>query len=199
MVGWGLAQEANWQGRGQGVRCEDETGCEFPFRVHWLNNMKRPNVVQRFFHRFIMMKFVTEFFSTRMHLIDRWILKITAGRQTITGLLGWTIIQLQTTGAKSGNARQTILIGMVDGDQIVVIASNFGRSHHPAWHHNLKANPACKVTVQGKSGGYVAATIDGEAREKYWTMAVNLYRGYSLYSQRAAPRRIPVIVLRPVS
>ena len=146
-----------------------------------------------------MIKFVTEFFSTRMHLIDRWILKITAGRQTINGLLGWTIIQLNTIGAKSGNARQTILIGMVTGDQIVVIASNFGRSHHPAWHHNSKATPACQVTMQGKSGGYVAATIEGDAREKYWTMAVNLYRGYSLYSQWAAPRRIPVILLRPVS
>ena len=111
------------------------------FRVHCLNKMKRPNVAQRFLHRFIMIKFVTEFFSTRMHLIDRWILKITAGRQTITGLLGWTIIQLHTTEAKSGNARQTILIGMVDGDQIFVIASNFGRLHHPAWHHKLEGNP----------------------------------------------------------
>ena len=64
---------------------------------------------------------------------------------------------------------------------------------------NLKATPACQVTMQGKSGGYVATIIEGEAREKYWTMAVNLYRGYSLYSQWAAPRRIPVILLRPVS
>jgi deazaflavin-dependent oxidoreductase (nitroreductase family) len=160
--------------------------------------MKLPNAAQRLLHRFFMIQVVTEFFSTRLHHIDRWILAITGGRQTITGWMGWTIIQLHTTGARSGRARQTILIGVVDGDRIVVIASNFGRSHHPAWHHNLEANPACLVTVQGKTGNYVAAIAEGEQREKYWNMAVNLYRGYSLYSQRAAPRRIPVIVLCPV-
>lgn len=161
--------------------------------------MKQPNAVQRLLHRFFMIQLVTEFFSTRLHYIDRWILAITGGRQTITGLMGWTIIQLHSTGAKSGNVRQTILIGVVDGDRIAVIASNFGRSHHPAWHHNLKANPNCLVTSQGRSGGYIAAIAEGEEREKYWNMAVNLYSGYRLYSQRAAPRQIPVIVLCPVS
>ena len=108
--------------------------------------MKLPNGGQRLLHRFFMIQLVTEFFSTRLHHIDRWILAITGGRQTITGWMGWTIIQLHTTGAKSGRARQTILIGVVDGDRIVVIASNFGRSHHPAWHHNLEANPANLLT-----------------------------------------------------
>ena len=35
----------------------------------------------------------------------------------------------------------------LDGDSIAIAASNGGSAKHPAWYHNLKANPAITVEL----------------------------------------------------
>ena len=54
---------------------------------------------------------------------------------------------LTTKGAKSGEPRTVAVYGIPHPDGLALIASNFGGAKHPAWYHNLKANPEATVTV----------------------------------------------------
>jgi hypothetical protein len=90
---------------------------------------KTPNALQRLLHRFVMLKPVTAFFAPRTHLIDGFFLKLTKNRHTLSEILGWNIIQLHTIGAKSGKPGAIILIGIMDGERIALVASNFGRAN----------------------------------------------------------------------
>lgn len=56
---------------------------------------------------------------------------------------------LTTTGARTGQPRTLPVLGLPDGDRFVVIASNFGQRHNPAWYHNLRAHPQATVTANG--------------------------------------------------
>ncbi|RJP54353.1 MAG: nitroreductase family deazaflavin-dependent oxidoreductase [Anaerolineaceae bacterium] len=159
--------------------------------------MKRPNVIQRALHRFFMLKPVTAFFAPRTHVLDGFILKISGGRRTLSELLGWTIIQVLTTGAKTGNRHTSILIGVMDGEHIVLIASNFGRQRNPGWYYNLKKTPKCEVRLGNRAKKYLAREVFGEDRERCWRLVLSVYQGYEKYKKRAAPRPIPVMILEP--
>jgi deazaflavin-dependent oxidoreductase (nitroreductase family) len=89
------------------------------------------------------------------------------------------------------------LVGLFDGQKIVLIASSFGREHNPGWYYNLKANPECQVLFKAKSSTFVAHEVDGDEREKYFTIAISQYAGFQKYRERAAHRHIPVMVLEP--
>ena len=81
--------------------------------------IKKPNSIQRFIHRFVMLRPVTAFFAPRMHRLDGMLLKLTNDRHTISDLLGWCIVQLKTTGAKTGRLHTSPLIGIMDGEKIL--------------------------------------------------------------------------------
>jgi deazaflavin-dependent oxidoreductase (nitroreductase family) len=157
----------------------------------------RPNSLQRLLHRVAAIPRVTAFFAPRAHIIDNTLLKLTKGRLTLTEILGWKIIQLTTIGAKTKQPRTLPLVGLFEGQNIVLIASSFGREHNPGWYYNLKAHPECEVSFKGKSANYVAREIDGEERERYFKIAISQYAGFQSYRERAAHRKIPVMVLEP--
>jgi deazaflavin-dependent oxidoreductase (nitroreductase family) len=127
--------------------------------------------------------------------VDRVLLPLTRGR--ISSAPGQQILLLETIGAKSGEARRTPLVYVTDGSHIVLIASKAGAKRHPAWFHNLKANPRVKVLAPGRSGDYVAREAEGDERSRLWRVAVDYYAGYETYQDRAGSRRIPVVVLEP--
>ena len=52
-----------------------------------------------------------------------------------------------TSGAKSGTKRTSPLLYFKDGDDLVIVASKGGFPKHPAWYHNLMANPDTEVQV----------------------------------------------------
>ncbi len=157
--------------------------------------MNKPNALQRLIHRIAMLRPVTDFFSTRMHRIDGVALKLTRGKWTVSSLVGWPIIQLTTTGARTGKQYTLPLIGLMDGEKIALVASSFGREHYPGWYYNLKANPRCVVQFRGNSSEYMARETEGTEYDRYWSMALDYYKGYDLYKERASHRRIPVMVL----
>lgn len=144
-----------------------------------------------------MIRPITAFFAPRLHRIDNLILKLTGGKLTASQFAGWTIIQLTTIGVKTGQPRTMPLIGVVDDEKIALVASSFGRARNPGWYYNLKAHPECDVSLNGRSGQYVARETAGEEYQRYWQMAVSIYAGYEKYRERAAPRHIPVMVLEP--
>ena len=112
-------------------------------------------------------------------------------------LVGVTIIKLTTIGAKSGKSRTVPLTCIPKDEDLVLIASNWGGKKHPAWYHNLKANPEVEVTRDNVSQTYRAFEVAGVEREDCWQTAVSVYPGYNAYARRVKDRSIPVIKLTP--
>jgi deazaflavin-dependent oxidoreductase (nitroreductase family) len=129
--------------------------------------------------------------------VDRVLLPLTRGR--ISSAPGQQVLLLETVGAKSGERRRTPLVYVTDASHIVLIASKAGAKRHPAWFHNLRANPRVKVLAPGRSGEYNAREAEGEERARLWREAVDYYAGYDTYQDRAGERRIPVVVLEPAA
>ncbi len=138
------------------------------------------------------------FFSYLLHHLDKPVYRWSNGRFTLASLFtGLPVIILTTTGAKSGQPRSMPLIGIPQGENLVIIASNWGQPHHPAWYYNLKKTPQVMVTRNGRSQPYTAREAMGEEREVLYQNAINLYPGYAAYRQRTSGRQIPVIMLSP--
>jgi len=156
-----------------------------------------PNAFQKLVHRFLMLKPISSFLAVALHHADNLLLRLTRGRNTVTRIVGLPIIQLTTTGAKTGQLRTMPLVSLFDGERIALIASNFGQKHNPAWYYNLKKNPECEVGFDAKSLKYIAREAMDQEREKYFQMGISYYAGYGIYENRAAPRKIPVMVLEP--
>lgn len=132
--------------------------------------------------------------------IDRRVMRWTNGRLSmVTGSkLGKHTLLLTSTGAKSGKKRDTPLVYVQDGKQLILIASSAGAPKNPAWYYNLKKNPRCEVRAQGDKFWCEAREVDGEERTRAWQKANSLYSGYDVYKQRT-DRKIPVLILTPVA
>lgn len=113
---------------------------------------------------------------------------------------GVPTVLLTHTGAKSGARRTTPLAYFTDGPNVVIIASQTGKPRHPAWFHNLTANPDVELWARGRGGRYRAREAEGDERERLWKLATTMYPGYDDYQRRAdaAGRRIPVVVCEPL-
>lgn len=103
---------------------------------------------------------------------------------------------LEHTGARSGRRRVTPLVYLTEGDGYAVIASKGGHPRHPAWLHNLRAQPDVTVQVGSRRIDVRAREAEGEERERLWARAVEAYGPYADYQARTE-RRIPVVVLEP--
>ncbi len=159
----------------------------------------RRSPLHRAVHRVASTTLGARLLARSAHHLDRWALKLSGERASLTSVLaGLPIVWLTTTGAKTGLPRRSPLVGLVDGDKVVVIASNFGQTHYPAWYHNLRAHPQAQVTLDGQTRTYTAAEASGAEREGYWREAVAVYPGYAAYARRVGERHIPIMVLTPV-
>jgi deazaflavin-dependent oxidoreductase (nitroreductase family) len=154
------------------------------------------NRVERLLEDFARSKVGGWYFVNVAMRVDRVLLPLTGGR--ISSAPGQQILLLETVGAKSGERRRTPLVYVTDDDHVILIASKAGARRHPAWFHNLKANPDVRVLAPGRSGEYKAREARGEERGRLWAKACDYYAGYETYQDRAGSRRIPVVVLEPV-
>ena len=130
--------------------------------------------------------------------LDPPLLRLTGGR--ISSVYPVPVMLLTTTGAKTGQPRTLPLLYLTDGDAIILIASNYGKTSHPAWYRNLVANPKVEVLAGKKSGTYTATEItDAVERERAWDLALDQYAGYRDYEGRAGDRTIPLVRLERAS
>lgn len=137
-------------------------------------------------------------FSYTLHHVDRLLLQLSGGRYSIPEVFaGLPVVRLTTTGAQSGEERTVPVVGFRDGERWFLVASNWGGESHPAWYHNLSANPAVELTAGDETRSYVARDATGEEREAYWQRAVEAYGGFEAYRRRSGDREIPVVVLEP--
>lgn len=132
-----------------------------------------------------------------MNLIHRGVLLASGGR------LGWEtanmpVLELTTTGRKSGQKRSVMLTSPVqDGDTIVIVASRGGDDHHPAWFLNLRDDPDVQVAYKGGPKKPMKARQATPAeRAELWPKVVATYKGYGQY-QSNTEREIPLVLLEP--
>jgi deazaflavin-dependent oxidoreductase (nitroreductase family) len=126
--------------------------------------------------------------------LDPPLLRLTGGR--VSSVYPVPVMLLTTTGAKTGLPRTLPLLYLDDGDDIILIASNYGKTSHPAWYRNLVANPKVEVLAGKRSGTYSAAEItDAAERDRAWDLALDMYAGYGDYEGRAGRRTIPLVRL----
>ena len=141
---------------------------------------------------------IARMISPLAHRLDLAIIKQSKGQRSLTNLLaGVPIVTVTTIGAKSGQPRTMPLVAIPDGDNVILIASNWGGAKNPAWYYNMCANPEVTLTYKGKSATYVARELSGEDRDHAWGKAVAIYPGYTSYEARTGDRQIPVLVLTP--
>jgi deazaflavin-dependent oxidoreductase (nitroreductase family) len=103
---------------------------------------------------------------------------------------------LHTTGARTGQPRQTPLLIMDAGaGRWALVGSNGGDDATPAWVHNLRAHPDVELEMAGGRRRMRAEVADAATRAELWPDLVRMYRHYDTY-QTKTNRTIPVIILR---
>jgi deazaflavin-dependent oxidoreductase (nitroreductase family) len=111
---------------------------------------------------------------------------------------GAPLLLLTTTGAKSGEPRVTPLVYRTDGNRILIFASYAGADKHPAWFHNILANPIVNVQVGDGTtiDSYQAAAvvIEGAERDELYAAQATDMPGFAEYQEKTS-RVIPVVAL----
>lgn len=137
-------------------------------------------------------------FANVLRRLDGPVYRLTSGRHTAANLLsGLPVVQLTTTGARTGLLRTVPVLGIPTPDGTAVFASNFGRSRQPGWYHNLRVHPAATVTVRGRSTRVRAVEAGGALRDRLWRNGLEVFPGWSAYQSRAGGRDIAVFLLVP--
>jgi deazaflavin-dependent oxidoreductase (nitroreductase family) len=108
-------------------------------------------------------------------------------------------IHLTATGRRSGASRTVTLYAFTDGKGLVVVGSRGGAARHPAWVHNLRAEPHAIVARGRAREAVVAREVTGaEERSRLWQLVTEAFPLYASY-QRRTERTIPLFVLEPAT
>jgi deazaflavin-dependent oxidoreductase (nitroreductase family) len=141
----------------------------------------------------------SDFVLKSMNGVHRAILKATGGH------FGWQagkmpVLELTTTGRKSGQPRSVMLTSPYqDGSTIVVVASRGGDDTHPAWFLNLRDKPEVEVAYKGAAKKPMRARVASpEERGRLWPTIASEFKNYAQY-QTKTTREIPLVLLEPLA
>jgi deazaflavin-dependent oxidoreductase (nitroreductase family) len=112
----------------------------------------------------------------------------------IEGMHRERLVLLTTVGVRTGQLRTTPMMFHLDGNRLLVVASNVGAPRHPDWYHNLVANPRVTVEVGNETYEAVAAPLEGEERDRLWAMLKQTYPFFADH-ETSTSRAIPVVAL----
>jgi len=115
-------------------------------------------------------------------------------------LPGWPearIALVDHTGAKSGTKRTSPLMYHDEDDAVAVVASKAGQPTHPAWFHNLKANPDTTIQIGSEIREVRARVATDEERDRLWPKFLAFYPGYEFFRRNTKGREIPIVILDP--
>ena len=122
----------------------------------------------------------------------------TEGRPVTGWKAGEPVLVLETVGAKTGQTRMVPLNYSRDGERYIVTASKGGAPTHPAWYHNLLADPVAVVDVD-RARFQVRATIaEGAERQRLWDQHIAVNPGIGEYPKKT-DRVIPVVILERIA
>lgn len=111
------------------------------------------------------------------------------------------LVLLRTTGAKSGVQRDVPLGYFTDGDDVILIASNYGQAKHPSWYYNLLKHPKCQLFADGREdrgGSFIARPTQSEDHDRLFGLAEAYISNFKTYAENTnGIRSIPVLRLTP--
>jgi deazaflavin-dependent oxidoreductase (nitroreductase family) len=141
----------------------------------------------------------SDWFLKTANSAHKGLIKISGGRLGWNGS-GMPVLELTTTGRKSGRPHTVMLTSPLrQGDSIVIVASRGGDDRHPAWFLNLRDDPDVEVVYEGKPKQKMRATVASpDERARLWPEVVAKYKGYGGY-QTKTDREIPLVLLDPRS
>jgi deazaflavin-dependent oxidoreductase (nitroreductase family) len=132
-----------------------------------------------------------------MNRTHRALIALSGGRAG-RSFSGMPVVELTTTGRKSGQPRSSMLTSPYqEGDRTYIVASRGGDDHNPAWFLNLAANPEVTVSIRGAPAQKMHAEIVGpDERARVWPLITSKHTNYANY-QKKTSRQIPLVALTP--
>lgn len=130
-----------------------------------------------------------------MNTVHRVMITASGGRlgRSISGM---PVVELTTTGRKTGQPRTSMLTSpLQEGQRTYIVASRGGDDRHPAWFLNLEANPAVTAKIGTAPPQQMRAEVlDTDERGRVWPLITGKYRNYAGYQEKTS-RQIPVVAL----
>jgi deazaflavin-dependent oxidoreductase (nitroreductase family) len=137
-------------------------------------------------------------FSKSLRHLDSAVQRLSRGRTSVAELMaGLPVLDVTTTGRKSGQPRTSHLIAIPLGDALALLGTNFGQPGTPAWVLNLEADPKAQVRFKGRSLDVVARAADDGEVARVFDSSRQYYGGYAKYQQRITGRVVRVFILEP--
>lgn len=114
-------------------------------------------------------------------------------------LKGQHMLLLTTRGRRSGKKRVVPLLYVRDGDDMIVIGSNWGGARGPDWVANVLGDPNVRVQAGNDRLRATAHVATGDERLRAWSLVTAQYPGYESYAERLrGVREVPLVILTPV-
>jgi deazaflavin-dependent oxidoreductase (nitroreductase family) len=130
--------------------------------------------------------------------LDKWLFPRFHGRLVSAGPPILPLVQLTTIGRLSGRPRSTPLVYLTDGEDLVVVGSNWGQAHHPAWTSNLLAQPRAIIEINGHQCAVMARLATPAEKARLWPRLLALYPPYQTYADRSG-RDLRLFIFTPIS
>ena len=131
-----------------------------------------------------------------MSVVNVWVFRLTGGWLGGTFRGGAPVCLVTVIGRKTGQPRTVPLLYLRRGDDLIIVASKGGMSHHPVWYHNMMANPRVEVEIGRQKRAMVVRRAGDEEKARVWPELVKMYPDYDDYQARTT-RNIPVLILSP--
>ena len=118
--------------------------------------------------------------------IDPALLRLTRGRFATTAF--FPLVLLHVRGPRSGDLRTVTLVYFTEGDEVILVASSFGRANQSAWFHNLMAAGGGRAGGRGASPPLtVRASPRARSAARLYELARRNYAGYGNYEEMGGP------------
>ena len=110
---------------------------------------------------------------------------------------GLPVIIVTHIGNKTGAVRKTPLMRVMDGDNYVLVGSQGGAPKHPAWVHNLRADPRARVELAGESFDVTPRELPPDERQDIIPKVNALGSAFAEFQSNTS-RVIPIFELNEV-
>ena len=157
---------------------------------------RRPTFIQRSIQAFASTRAGAWVFSRVLRHLDDVVVRVSRGRTSAPELLaGLPVLDVTTTGRRSGLPRTSHLIAVPYGEALALLGTNFGQPSTPAWVLNVEADPRVTLRHHGTTIEARARPATDQEREEVLAASESVYAGYVAYQRRITGRRLRIFVL----
>ena len=117
--------------------------------------------------------------------IDTWLYPRVHGAVVSAGPPVLPLLMLTTWSRRSGRAWAVPLLYLRRDDDLLVVASNWGRAKHPAWSANLLAKPTAVVQIGSVAYAVTARLLALEEKAHLWPELCDFCPVWQSYADRS--------------